>query len=276
MPMSKMAVSQGGKLGDFLYACPSAKWLWANLRTEPIDIYTSYYCAPLKRLMEYQTWVNELIVPDGFVVRDFGCGCQPWQMAEFMKPGYDYIHELGFRFFPDRPLPEFVLHQLGIDIVDMVMAGTFEYPTLIKAPVDMAIYEPDKYTPDEPYVIVAPRGDLTMGPNGNSMKDIFYDFARLCPVKIVQIGARGEAWPWEGSIDMTGLDWLETLSWLSEARGFYGIISSQGALAHNFDIPKVFPHNDGGWDMRHVVRGPSSFYEVMPTGARVLELMGLR
>lgn len=272
---SKIACSHPGKFGDAIYGTAAIKWV-AGVHHCAVDFYTSSYLASLERLYMYQTWINDFIVPAGYVIRDHGCGTQPAQMAQFMKPGYEAIYEFGFRSFPDRPLPEFVLHQLGIDGINPPMLGLFDYPELIPAPWHVAEYEPDKYVFEEDFIVVAPRSDLTVGPGGVTMKEIFYEFAEKCPLPIVQIGGRGEAWPWENSIDITTLDWLETVSWLSRAKGFYGIISSQGGLAHNFDFPKVYPHNDGGWDMRHVVRTPTSFYEIMPRGDRVLELLGLR
>lgn len=273
-----IACSSPGKFGDTLYSVPSARYL-ASLYG-PVDFYISGYYGAIQRLLNYQEdYINECVIADeyGYKVTSHGWGAQPWDMSKAMiKRPYEYIFQFGYRNFPDRPLPEFDLSENGILGINPSMLGCFKGPWLPKAEYEVCKEQPDKHILNEPYVIVAPRGDLTTDRVGRSMKDIFYDFAAKCPLRIVQIGARGEAWPWQDSLDITGLDWLETVSWLKEARGFYGIISAQGALAHGFDMPKVFPHNGGGWDMRHVVRTETSMYAVMPRAETVLEFMGLR
>lgn len=274
-----IAASHPGKNGDALYSLGAVKYL-AEIYG-PVDFYISRYYSSIRRLINFQKhYIHECLIADdyGYVFgTPHGWGAQPpIDEKDIRGKKYDQFFSFGYRNFPDRPLPDFALSEHGIINPGTSMLDTFRGPWLPKAEYEVCREQPDKHILNEPYVVVAPRGDLTTDKVGRSMKDIFYDFAAKCPLRIVQIGARGEAWPWQNSLDITGLDWLETVSWLSEAKGFYGIISAQGALAHSFDYPKVFPHNGGGWDMRHVVRTETTMYAVMPSAEKVLEFMGLR
>lgn len=247
-----IGLSHPGKFGDLLYSIPGTKFL-CDYYGAKCHFYTSAYYGSIKRLLDYQDYVEECIIPETYQVLQWGWGAQPSSMrSHFRDIDYIAIHEFGFRHFPDRPLHEWYLHEEGINI-SPPLVGFLSYP--------------DIETLDEDYIVIAPRGDYMF-------KESFDGVIEKSPVAVVQIGMEGEAW--EGGIDKTGLDWLETVSWLSKAKAFYGIISSQGALAQNFDNPKVYCHNGGGWDMRHVPRTPTSFYEVFPSAERILELMGLR
>jgi len=273
-----IACSHPGKSGDILYSVPAAKYL-CQLHQTKCHFYISSEYGWLKRLLDYQDYIEECIIPETYKIDHHGHGAQPWDMSpHFRDINYQAVYQFGYRAFPDITLPVWHLNNCGISLPPSgqeLMLGFLKYPELPRAPLEIAAKEPTKYILDEPYVVMAPRHDLTPGLDGRTMKDIFYDFAARCPVRIVQIGRKGEAWPWENSLDITGVDWLETVSWLSRAVGFYGIIFSQGALAHNFDYPKVFPHNNGGWDLRHVVITPSTLYAVMPSAERVLKFLKL-
>lgn len=270
-----IACSHPGKFGDLLYTMGAVRYL-AGIYG-PVDFYTSDMYGSVKRLLDYQDYINECIVADGYQVLEHGWGAQPWDMSAYMtRRSYDQVFQFGYRNFPDRPLPEFALSEHGIHGINPSMLDVFRYPWLPVADFEVCYESPDKFVLNEPYIIVAPRFDMTTDINGKSMRDIFYDFAAKCPLRVVQIGAVNESWPWEDSLDITGLDWLETCTWIANAKGYYGIISALGALAHSFNIPKVFPHNNGGWDLRHVVKTETSFYPVMPDAEEVLTLLGLR
>lgn len=270
-----IACAMPGKKGDFIYSVPAAKYL-AELYNCQVDYYTSPLCAGLKRLLEYQPYIRNLIVPEEFTEWWAGWGVQPWDMSRYINGDYKYVFQFGYKNFPDRPLPEFALSENGILGINPPMIGIFDCPWLPVADYEVCKQQPDKHILNEPYVVVASRGDLTQDKLGRTTKDHFYDFAAKCPIRVVQIGGPGESWPWGDSLDATCVDWLETCSWLRGARGFYGLISSQGGMAQSFDIPKVYIHNGGGWDMRHVVRTETSAYYVMPPAEQVLEFMGLR
>jgi len=228
-------------------------------------------------MLDNQSWCNECIAPPEYKIEEWTWGSQPWDMSSYIpKEKYEAVYQFGFQHFPDRPLPNWYLYECGFDDVTPEFLGIFKGPNLRVGNLIEAKNAPNLYTLDEPYVIVAPRGDLTTDMFGRSIKDCMYDFAAKCPVQIVQIGGKGEAWPWENSIDITGLDWYETCTWVERAKGFYGLISSQAALALSFEIPKVFIHNGRGWDMRHVVRTSMTKYLVMPTAEQVLDFMRLR
>lgn len=240
---------------------PVCRWLHQHTG-EKIDFYTSHEYSSIKRLYEYQDYINEVIVPDGYKVTHYGWGACPPLMGQYVdKSKYSSFYEFGYLNFPDRPLPSWFAHSIGFENVNPPCLGMFKYPEV--------------KTLDGDYVVVASRRSL-------DFENTFKHFIEICPLPIVQIGGIREDWPCrEGDISIIQLDWLETVSWISKAKGFFGIISSQGALAHNFDMPKVFPYTDG-WDMRHVVQTPTALY--MPiferygygkTAEDALEFMGL-
>lgn len=231
--------SHGGKHGDILYGVPLMKRI-SELTGEKIDFYTSKEYSSTRRLLEHQDYINAVIVPPTYKIDHFGWGVQPWDFRPFVDTSkYTEFYQLGYRAFPDRSLPNWYAHTIGMDNLSVPCLNMFKYPEV--------------KTLDGDYVVMASRRSLDF-PN------TFKHFIDICPVPIVQIGGIREDWPCrEGDISIIQLDWLETVSWISKAKGFIGIISSQGALAHNFDIPKVFPFHDG-WDMRHVVQTPTTLY----------------
>lgn len=246
------AASHPGKFGDLIYSLPGTKFL-CDYYSAKCHFYTSSYYGFIKRLIDYQDYIEECVIAEAYQILEFSWGAQPWDMQPYFRDiDYLAIHQFGFRHFPDRPLHEWYLHEEGLDVSPPLL-GFLSYPEI--------------KTLDEDYIVIAPRGD-------HMFIESFQGIIDKSPVAVVQIGTEGEAW--EGGIDKTGIDWLETVSWLAGAKAFYGLISSQGALAQNFDFPKVYPHNGGGWDMRHVPKTPTSFYEVFPSVERILELMGLR
>lgn len=265
--------SHPGKYGDAIYSCPSARWLCEHHGCKG-DFYISDYYGKLKPLLDYQPWVNECIIPEDYKVTHHGWGAQPWDFGNNIpREKYEAVYQFGFQHFPDRPLPMWYLHECGFSTdkgfqenVNPSYLGVFD--------------SPDIETLDEPYVVMATRVD-------REFTSSFYSFIEKCPVTIVQVGAPHEfcEHPTKKTVNQCGLSFLETVSWMSRAIGFYGLISSQGGLAHSFDYPKFFPYHEG-WDMRHVVRTPTTMYyyqehhavhgDIPIDGNIALEFMGLK
>jgi len=245
--MAKFAVTHPGKIGDTLFALHVARSVSESRGCEPVDFYTSSYCTPLKRLFEYQDHIEELIVPDGYVIERMDMGVQPWRMTVPNK--YETVYHLGFRKVPNTTLHFFMADSIGIQRPEIF----YKYPE-------------DFPAPEEPYMIVAPRGETTF-------KGLFYDVIAKSPIKTVQIGGKWEfIGGGEKTIDMTGTDFLETATLLAHATAFVGLMSSQLVLANGFDIPKVAPHDGRSWDMTHVAYSPTNFYPVNPTAEQVIEI----
>lgn len=246
--MGRLAFTHPGKLGDAIYTLPAIRWT-CNHKDTTADFYTSEYCRPLKRLFEYQSCVDNVYFPDNYKIERMDMGVQPWYIP-VDRNLYDVVWQLGFRQVPDRPLPNFIGVVAGIPFRDLQVE--YEYPEI--------------KTIDEPYIVIAPRGKTVYEP-------MFLDIIEESKYKVVQVGGHGDA---VGNvnhpkiIDLSGLDMLETTSWIAGAKGFVGIMSAMLVLANGFDMPKISPHDGVSWDMRHVVESDSNFYPINPTAEEVL------
>lgn len=240
-----IAVTMPGKIGDALYALPLARLLY-GINGEKIDFYTSEYCRPLKQLIEYQPYINECIIPAEYIVERMDMGCQPWWMP--VKDGYSQVYHAGFKSVPDRAIHQFIAAQAGYI---GPLGISYEYPE-------------SSYT-GEDFICIAPRGET-------SYKDLFNAVADAHGNAII-IGGKGD---YTGhGYDMTGLSMLETLTFLAHAKGFVGLMSSQLVLANGFPYPKIAPHDNRSWDMRHIVNTASNFYPVNPSVEHIKALLDI-
>lgn len=250
--------SMPGKMGDALYSLPTIKLLCQEWKMQA-DFYTSEYCEPLRRLVDYQSYIRAFIVPPAYKILRDDIGIQPWQMPIDSRL-YDRVVHLGFRCVPHTNIPEFIARQVGAPYnkLDRI---EYEYP--------------DIETLDEPYICVSPRGKTTYF-------ELFREVIIHSPVAVAVIGG-----PHDGVtaaerttsdkpiIDLTGLDMLETVSWLSSCIGFIGLMSAMLVLANGFDMVKIIPHDGIHWDMRHVLYTPSHRYLILPNRNQVMAEMGL-
>lgn len=243
-----LAFTHPGKVGDLLYGLPTMRHI-CSVKNEVADFYTSSYCAPIvKRLLERQSYIAHCYESQLYRIERMDIGVQPWRVPVDMTM-YDTTYHLGFRSVPDRPLPEFIARSVGTTWDGVISYEFDDIPTL-----------------DEPYIVVAPRGET-------SYKNTFNDLIRKSPVKAVVIGAYTD-YVGEG-INKCGLDLLDTLPWIANSVGFVGMMSSQLVLANGFPIPKVAPHDGIHWDMNHVINSPSNFYPINPTAETILGLLGM-
>lgn len=245
--MTVWAAAHPGKIGDALYTLPMLRYL-SRTHGVTFDFYTSKYCEPLKRLFEYQSCINRFIISDTYQVERMDMGCQPAHVP--IPNEYEQVYQCGFTSVPDGMLHQFIAKQHGITIP---LAVEYEYPQAsVGSPVTPGAL------PDE-YVCLAPRGDSSYGRVFDEVAD-----RTACVV----IGGRGD---YRGrGYDLSGLDLLYTLTVLSGARGFVGLMSSQLVLANGFSYPKVVPHDNRSWDMRHVVNQASNIYLINPSVEQVL------
>lgn len=247
--MASIACAHPGKLGDALYCLPAIREL-CERHGSRADFYTSRYCAPMRRLFEAQDCIERFIIAPGYVLRDFACGGQPWQIT--VPTGYEAVYQMGFPDVPTVALPDYIAGRCGLP------------PGLpIHYDIDLDLPTPDL---DEPYIVSAPRGRTAYAP-------MFRAIADTCPIKVVEIGATGEGSGSPRALDKTGLDMLEVLPWIESSRGFVGLHSAMLVLANGFPIPKVAPK--GTWDMRHVVCSVYNEYLAEPSAAEVLRRLGV-
>lgn len=245
-----IACTHPGKIGDALYALPSMRWYAHKFGTQ-VDFYTSEHCRPLLKLVEYQSFVNKAYVAPNYVIQNKGQGVQPWRVPVDISLYQKVIH-MGFRTFPDRPLHEFIAGQTGVPTSEISVR--YDYPN---AP-----------TLDEPYVVVAPKGRTTF-------TDTLLEFFSICPVKIVQVGAKGEELDYDGTVNKCGEDMLDTLPWIAGSKGFVGFLSSQLVLAQGFLVPRVAVCPDRGWRRAHVPKTALNHYLINPTPQQILESLNL-
>jgi len=244
--MDRLAFSHPGKIGDTIYALPTIKFICDYYKVT-CDFYTSEYCKPLTRLFEYQSYIDKAIIPPEYEIERMDMGVQPWNMP--IDPNlYVGIIHLGFRQVPDRSLHQFIAWSIGIN-VDLKIQ--YEYPEF--------------ETLDKPYIVIAPRGETTF-------KKLFMEVIEKSPIDVVSIGGVGEAIG-NPTIDCSGLDMLETVTWISKSSGYVGLMSSQLALANGFEIPKVAPHDGKSWDMRHIINSKTNHYPINPTAEEIWEIL---
>ena len=74
-------------------------------------------------------------------------------------------------------------------------------------------------------------------------------------------------------VDKTGVDMLDTLTLLAHSIGFVGLMSAQLVLANGFPIPRISPHDNIHWDMRHVINTSFNNYPINPTVEHVKALL---
>jgi len=245
--MNKIACTHPGRLGDAIYALPAIKKV-CQMREALADFYTSKYCRPLERLFGYQSYIHGFYMPDNYQIERMDMGVQPWRVPVDIGL-YDMTYHMGFRTVPDKAIPDFIMESTGLSTPARI---EYEYPE----------FETSKL----PYIVVAPRGET-------SFKKLFNDFIEICPMPCYVAGSNND---YTGiGIDITGLDLLETTTWIAKSKGFVGLMSSQLAIANGFDIPKIAPHDGIHWDMRHVIYSDTNFYPVNPTANDLIKILGL-
>ena len=241
------ACTHPGKIGDAIYALPTIKKL-SEMTDSKADFYTSSYCAPLKNLFEYQSYINRFYVSPNYVIERMDMGIQPYRVPVDISL-YTIVYHLGFRYVPDRPLHEFIATYTPVEEVGRPV---YAYP--------------DFETSNEPYLVVSPKGET-------GYTETFNEFIQYCTMDCVIVGGEGEYTGF--GIDKTGLDFLDTVTWIAKSKGFLGMPFSQLTLANGFDIPKVAVHDGIHWDMRHVIQSETNFYPINPTARELLEIFNL-
>ncbi len=242
----KLACTHPGKLGDALYALPTIREL-SRRHGKLVDFYTSSYCEPLRKLFEAQHCIDRFIVAPRYVLRDFSCGGQPWQIP--IDEPYAATYQLGFRGLPHEPLPDYI-------------SASAHLPPGLPIRYD---FEPTEPEIDEPYIVVAPRPTIP----------VFRELPERSPVRIVEIGGAGEGTGSPLVIDKTGIDMLDVLPLLARARAFVGYHSAMLVLANGFPIPKVVWTPPGAfWLHLHAVKSYYNHYPVEPDATAIFRHLG--
>lgn len=105
----KVLVTFPGRAGDLLWALPSIRALSRRL-DQPIDLAICGEFAGMVPLLERQPYLGRVYaVPDWSMSAGWTC---PAIAGE--KPIYDHVLDLGYRRWPELPLPYETLHTLNI------------------------------------------------------------------------------------------------------------------------------------------------------------------
>src|SRR5690349_17441908 len=138
-----IAFTHPGKVGDLLYSLPTAKAI-SEAKGEQGDFWTSEYCYPIvKRLLERQSYIRRCILSPTYIIEAMDMGVQPSRVP-VDSTLYDTTYHFGFRNIPNSPLPEFIARSVG-----STWNGKIEYE-----------YD-DLETLNEPYIVLAPRGETS-------------------------------------------------------------------------------------------------------------------
>lgn len=247
-----------GKIGDALFSLPICRYL-ADKSGQPVDFYTSDYCSPMRELFEYQSCIDKFIISEEYKAERYDMGVQPYAIP-VPSGEYDTVFHLGFRSIPNKRLDHWMAESVGIDPANLPPIQ-YELPKVSNFYVFIFA----------PYIILAGRGET-------GYKSLFLDFIHLANehlFTIIQIGGRGEfiGVPTVMNKDFTGKNLLDTCQLIAQANGFVGLMSSQLVLANGWPLPKIAPHNNKSWDMRHVVKGKSNFYPINPTASEILGII---
>jgi len=232
-----IAVSQPGKIGDLLYALPTARVL-ARTHGAQIDFYTSAYCEPVFELLMYQSIINNVFVPPEYTLTDFGCGGQPWEIP--IRGEYEAVYHLGFRSTPMFNLPDYIASLYG----------------LTRDPI---YYECPEYPEGLPREVCETRPVVVGFPPKMYREHFFAVIEELSKhTTVIQVGGITDGFG--GDYDFTGrLGFLDTASLLRHASLFVGTLSANLVLAHGFPVKKmvIWGH---GFDIRHIVEDTHTTY----------------
>jgi hypothetical protein len=232
-----IALSHPGKMGDVIFSFPAAIALCQKHGTI-CDFYTSPYCRPLVSLLEYQSWINEVIVDEYYVMDHFGAGVQPWRMDVDLSL-YDAVYHLGIQTWPEKNMIDFYAEQAG------VKAGEFVVEAPNRLPDDLLIVATCHKT------------------NPKYVDGIFSHFNGI---DIVHVGGGNRDALHEGASNTAFPDLLQTARLMRSAKVYAGGIGVNSVLAHAFpNLRAVVAHPGQGFDERHVVYKDHITYTTDPS-----------
>lgn len=200
--MTKIACTHPGKMGDLLWSLPTVNALSKKYDTK-IEFITSKYCAPLKEFLEYQEFIEKVIISEEYVAQHHDFGTQPWEVP--VDGQYDEVFHLGFRETPQKHLRDYMAELADIEPLDFIA----KYPA---------------FNPPDGYISIAASSRWFY----TKANYLLLKIAREIRLPIVWIGERIET---DIGINLTGLDFLHTASVLAHASTTVSYSSSNGVLA---------------------------------------------
>lgn len=245
-----IAVTMPGKTGDALFILPATRLLCQQYGCQA-DFYTSSHVERARDLFEYQSCINQMVVPKDYVIKRYDMGIQPWNIPVPIS-NYQCVFHMGYRSIPNCRLDHFMAKSIGLNPANLPKIE-YDYPCF-------------HFRLPKKFYVLAGNGDT-------SFRSTFVEFTTISDLPVVQIGLPHHFLPEAKAKNYTNLSFLESLYLISKSSGFVGLQTNQLVLANGFDIPKVAPHDGIHWDMRHVVQSKSNFYPIDPLPEQILELL---
>ena len=235
-----IACCHPGKIGDALYTLPTLREL-SKIHNCKIDFYTSTVCTPIIDFLKNQSCINDVIIPENYYPCNESQGVQPWFM-DVDEAKYKKVYQLGFKTFPDCPLPEFIALTANLDktIGNNIYYEYKECPAL---------------TINFPYVVIAPGSK-------EIFKSLYTEISTKISLPIFVVGSNIEYIPI--GYDYTHLNFNDMAFLISRCKLYLGTFSSPLVIANGFNVPKIIAYTQP-IDMSHTVYKPQSHYLFEPT-----------
>jgi len=224
-----IALTHPGKIGDLLFSFPAAITL-ASIYG-PVDFYTSQYCKPLVTLLEYQSWIENVIIPENYVIDNFGMGVQPWLMP--VADGYEHVFDLGLQTWPTKNMIDYYANQVEVDPAEFV----------VECPDEL-----EDFWIDDDCILIA--SCLRTNP---LYAQAIADWANN-RVQVVHVGG-GLGNQLVNNVSNTKFsDFLATATTMKEAAIYAGGVGANSVLASAFtNLKVVITHPEKAFDTRFIV-----------------------
>lgn len=244
--MNKIAITHPGKIGDMLYTLPTIRAL-CNKHAALSDFYTSIVCQPVIEFLAMQSCIDNIIIPNNYVIEHDRLGVQPWKIPIENTLQYAATYHLGFRENPKIPLPEYIAEIAGLDR----SIGKNIYYELSN---DLHPLAKNLCN----YYVVAPK---VINKGKSNYHKIFKDFITASPLPVIEVGSKGEAL--DEGYNLTGLPISEMARIIECSQGFIGLLSSPLVIANGYAIRKVVLCDERA-NMQHIVSSVNTAYMINP------------
>jgi len=222
--MSKYLVSMPFKIGDTLWAMPTVQAL-ARKWGEPVDFATAVYSKPIVSLLEYQSYIDKVIVDERFDNAILNKDAM-WNSPDVTFPEEEYEEQVHL-YYPGLPQVHLPYSLAALADVKIEAPLSIQYPGMPALSISV-----DK--PFEKYIVVNKTRAGTSLVNG--ITGYAFDlFVKNSPVPVVLVGGPNDRVSSAGStsevLDFCGRDFLETSSVVAQADAFIGHFSGNATLA---------------------------------------------
>jgi hypothetical protein len=96
--MKRILTSFPGRFGDLIWALPTVRAI-SETYGEPVDLYIAGEFGGIAPLLKLQPYIDEVMADPSWSLSD------DWRPPHFSSAGYDHVYHLGYRRWPELPLP---------------------------------------------------------------------------------------------------------------------------------------------------------------------------